>query len=96
MCSQSYLNDGDGCNIRDVRGETCRRKCVGEMCRRQYWGIGDGFDRSRHQHTLYTHIQKMSSITIFCNQNPTIVTNIKSLTFTCHQHLSGHFDRNIH
>ena len=73
-------------SYRDVRGE---------MCRRQYWGIGDGFDRSRHQHALCTHTHEMSSITIFCYQHPTIVTNIKSPTFTCHQHLSGHFDRNI-
>ena len=34
-----------------------------------------------------TNIQKRSPISKFCHQHPKIVTNIKSPTSTCHQHL---------
>jgi len=37
--------------------------------------------------TSGTNIQKISPISKFCHQHPKIVTNIKSPTFTCHQHL---------
>ena len=36
------------------------------------------------------NIQKMSLISKFCHQHPKIVTNIKSPTSTCHQHLCSH------
>ena len=55
-----------------------------EMCWRQLWDVGDGFDRFCHQHPLSFNMT-------FCNvgqQQPKDVTNIEILSLTsknCHQ-----------
>ena len=50
-----------------------------EMCWRQLWDVGDGFDRSRHQHPLCSNIGVW-------HQHSKDATNIEIVT-TCHQHL---------
>ena len=50
-----------------------------DMCWRQIWDVGDGFGRFRHLHPL--------SFTCVGHKNPKNVTNMKSSTSTCHQHI---------
>ena len=72
--------NGDGCWRQNMLATTLRR---------------DGFYRFCQQHPLSfnimmgTNIQKISPILKCCHQHPQIVSNIKSPTYTCHQHLCG-------
>ena len=57
----------------------------GEMCWRQLWDVGDGFDRFGHQLPLYFNIS--------VGQHPKDVINSEILSPTlknCHQHLCSH------
>ena len=68
-----------------------------EICWRQLWEVDDGWMVDFVTNILYLlalvsgtnilYLQKMSPISKFCHQHPTIITNIKSPTSTCHQHL---------
>ena len=69
-----------------------------EMCWWQLWDVGDGFGHFRHQRLLsfnisvgQQHPKNVTNIEIPSDEFLESVTNIKSPTSSCHQHLCSRF-----